>query len=94
MSKALIRIPAPLRSYTGGADEVRVEGDTARDALVHLGEVHAGILERLLDDAGELRGFVNVYIGEQNIRSLAGLQSAIGDGDVLSIVPAVAGGIR
>ncbi len=93
MSKAVIRIPAPLRSYTGGADEIPVDGDTAGEALVNLGEAHAGILEKLLDDKGELRSFVNVYIGERNIRSLVGLKSPVGEGDVLSIVPAVAGGV-
>ncbi len=93
MSKAVIRIPAPLRSYTSGADEVSVDGDTAGEALFNLGEAHAGILEKLLDDRGELRSFVNVYIGERNIRSLVGLKSPVGEGDVLSIVPAVAGGV-
>ena len=93
MSKAVIRIPAPLRLYTGGADEVPVDGDTAGEALVNLGEAHAGILEKLLDNSGELRSFVNVYIGERNIRSLVGLKSPIGEGDILSIVPAVAGGV-
>ena len=93
MSKAVIRIPAPLRSYTDGADEVPVDGDTAGEALVNLGEAHAGILEKLLDDSGELRSFVNVYIGERNIRSLVGLKSPVGEGDILSIVPAVAGGV-
>ena len=61
--------------------------------LVNLGEAHAGILEKILDDSGELRSFVNVYIGERNIRSLVGLKSPVGNGDVLSIVPAVAGGV-
>jgi molybdopterin converting factor small subunit len=92
MSKASIRIPAPLRSYTGGTDEVHVECDTAGEALTILGEVHAGILEKLLDERGELRSFVNLYIGERNIRSLSGLASPVAQGDVLSIVPAVAGG--
>ena len=92
MSKALIRIPAPLRSYTGGADEVHVECDTARQALAGLGEVHTGILEQLLDERGELRSFVNVYIGDRNIRSISGLGSSVAEGDVISIVPAVAGG--
>ncbi len=93
MSKAVIRIPAPLRSYTGGADEVHVEGNSAGDALINLGEAHAGILERLLDESGALRSFVNVYIGDRNIRSLAGLKSVVGDGDIISIIPAVAGGV-
>ena len=92
MSKALIRIPAPLRSYTGGADEVHVECNTAGEALTGLGEVHAGVLDKLLDDQGELRKFVNVYVGDRNIRSLSGLGTQVAEGDVISIVPAVAGG--
>ncbi len=92
MSKALIRIPAPLRPYTGGADEVHVECDTARQALTSLGETHAGILEKLLNERGELRSFVNVYVGDRNIRSLSGLGTQVVQGDVITIVPAVAGG--
>ena len=92
MSKASIRIPAPLRSYTGGVDEVQVECNTAGEALTGLGEAHAGILEKLLNERGELRSFVNLYIGERNIRSLSGLASPVAQGDVISIVPAVAGG--
>ncbi len=94
MSKALIRIPAPLRSYTGGTDEVHVECDTAGEALTSLGEAHAGILEKLLDERGELRSFVNVYVGDRNIRSISGLASPVVQGDVITIVPAVAGGRR
>ena len=92
MSKASIRIPAPLRAYTGGVDEVQVECDTARQALTSLGEAHTGILEKLLDERGELRSFVNVYVGKRNIRSLSGLASPVAQGDVITIVPAVAGG--
>ncbi len=94
MVKVIVRIPAPLRSFTSGADDVPLEGESAREVLHNLGEVHPGILEKLLDESGELRGFVNVYIGEQNIRSLSGLQSSVTNGDILSIVPAVAGGAR
>ena len=94
MSKALIRIPAPLRPYTGGADEVHVECETALQALTSLGEAHAGILEKLLDERGELRSFVNVYVGDRNIRSISGLASPVVQGDVITIVPAVAGGRR
>ena len=94
MSRILIRIPAPLRRYTQGADEVSLRGATALEVLTNLGEAHDGILEKLLDERGELRSFVNVYIGERNIRSLAGLKSPVSEGDVLSIVPAVAGGAR
>ena len=94
MSKVLMRIPTPLRRYTQGADEVSLRGATAGEVLTNLGEAHDGILDQLLDEGGELRSFVNLYIGERNIRSLAGLKSKVSEGDVLSIVPAVAGGVR
>jgi molybdopterin converting factor small subunit len=92
MTHVHIRIPAPLRSYTRGADEVRVEGATVRDALASLGRAHAGILERVLDERGELRPFVNVYVGADDVRTLDGLATRPADGAVLSIIPAVAGG--
>ena len=94
MVDVVIRIPAPLRGFTSGADEVQLAGESAGEVLQNLGEVHPGILEKLLDESGELRSFVNVYIGELNIRSLSGLRSSVSAGDILSIVPAVAGGVR
>lgn len=92
MSKATVRIPSPLRSFTGGADEVEVDGGTVEQALQSLGERHSGFLERILDENGGVRRFVNVYLGSKNIRSLEGLGTAVKDGDVLAIIPAVAGG--
>jgi molybdopterin/thiamine biosynthesis adenylyltransferase/rhodanese-related sulfurtransferase/molybdopterin converting factor small subunit len=92
MSAVTVRIPTPLRPFTGGADQVRVPGTTVGDALQALGAVHAGLLERVINPHGELRSFVNVYRGSDNIRSLGGLDTPVSDGDVISIVPAVAGG--
>ena len=94
MSKARIRIPTPLRGFTGGRPEVAVEGETVGAALEALERSHAGILERVLDGDGQVRGFVNVYLGEQNVRSLSGLDTPVTDSAVISIVPAVAGGRR
>ena len=91
-NRVIVRIPTPLRGYTAGADEVAVEGDTVRDALAALGRAHAGILERVLSPEGDLRQFVNVYLGTQNVRVLHGLATPLRAGDVLAIVPAVAGG--
>ncbi len=91
-SSVLIRIPTPLRSHTGGADEVRVEATTVAEALAALGRRHAGVLERVLGADGEPRAFVNLYLGSQDIRSLDGLATRLADGDVLAIIPAVAGG--
>lgn len=90
----LIRIPTPLRSYTGGADVVAVNGDNVADALAALGQQHPGILDRVLSDDGELRQFVNVYLGSANIRTLEGLGTPLEMDDILAIIPAVAGGGR
>ena len=92
MSKATIRIPTPLRSFTGGASEVTVEGATVGEALHALEQRHEGILELVLDRAGAVRGFVNIYVGEQNVSVLGGLRAPLTDLAVISIVPAVAGG--
>ncbi|MFC0082497.1 ubiquitin-like small modifier protein 1 [Aciditerrimonas ferrireducens] len=87
-----VRIPTQLRSLTGGAGEVAVEGSTVGEALKALDAAHPGIGERLFDEAGELRRFVNVFLAEEDVRFLQGLQTPVADGQVLSVVPAVAGG--
>lgn len=88
----LIRIPTPLRGYTAGADMVAVNGESVADALAALGRQHPGILERVLDDRGQLRQFVNIYLGSANIRTLEGLGTPLEMDDILAIIPAVAGG--
>ncbi|MGH8809331.1 MAG: MoaD/ThiS family protein [Noviherbaspirillum sp.] len=93
MSSVTIRIPTPLRSYTQGADEVRVDAASVADALAALGERHEDLLARILDDRGEPRQFVNIYVGSQNIRAAGGMQTPVADGDIVSIIPAVAGGV-
>lgn len=90
----LIRIPTPLRGYTGGADMVTVSGDSVGDALAALGRSYPGILERVLDDHGHLRQFVNIYLGSANIRTLEGLRTHLESEDILAIIPAVAGGVE
>ena len=92
MSSVVIRIPTPLRGYARGADEVRVEGSTVGGALADLGQKHAGLVERVLDDGGRLRPFVNLFVGADDVRALDGLDTKLRDGAVISIVPAVAGG--
>jgi molybdopterin converting factor small subunit len=94
MSRATVRIPTPLRPLTGGQDEVPAAGATVGEVLRDLGTRHEGLLARILDGEGELRSFVNVYLGDANVRTLEGLRSAVGEGSVLHIVPAVAGGRR
>jgi molybdopterin converting factor small subunit len=87
-----VRIPTILRSYTGGESEVSAEGSTLAEVLDHLEEQHTGIRARVLDDAGEIRRFVNVYVGNDDVRFLDGLDTKTGDGTQISIIPAVAGG--
>ena len=87
-----VRIPTILRTYTSGDSEVPAEGATLAEVLDNLEANHAGIRARILDDAGDIRRFVNVYVGNDDVRFLDGLATATPDGAQLSIIPAVAGG--
>jgi molybdopterin synthase sulfur carrier subunit len=87
-----VRIPAQLRSLTGGAGEIPVEGATVGEVLKGLDLAHPGFAERLFDDAGRLRRFVNVFLADEDVRFLSGLSTPVGEGQTISIVPAVAGG--
>jgi sulfur-carrier protein len=87
-----VRIPTILRNYTGGASEVTADGGTLAEVLDDLEAHHNGIKARVLDDSGELRRFVNVYVGNDDVRFLEGLDSPTPDGTQISIIPAVAGG--
>jgi molybdopterin synthase sulfur carrier subunit len=82
-----------LRRFTGGEGEVSAEGSSIRQVIDDLERRHAGIRERLLDDKGEIRRFVNIYLNGDDIRFLDSLNSKVKDGDDISIVPAIAGGI-
>jgi molybdopterin converting factor small subunit len=87
-----VRIPTQLRNLSGGASEVALEPGTVGDVLRALETAHPGFGERLFDDTGALRRFVNVFVAEEDIRFLEGVDTVIADGQVVSIVPAVAGG--
>jgi len=87
-----VRIPTILRTYTGGESEVSAEGATLAEVLDDLEASYSGIRARILDDAGDLRRFVNVYVGNDDVRFLDGLGTPTPDGVQLSIIPAVAGG--
>ena len=89
---AIVRIPTQLRPLTGGAGEVAATGTTVGEVLKALDAAHPGIGERLFDEAGKLRRFVNVFVADEDIRFLDGLDTAVIDGQTVSIVPAVAGG--
>ena len=88
----LVRIPTPLRSVAGGHAEVHAKGDTVADVVDDLERQFPGLRERLVDDGGELRRFINVYVNEEDVRFLQGRTTALKDGDEVSIVPAIAGG--
>ncbi len=87
-----VRIPTPLRSLTNGLGEVVASGNTIGDILGDLESRYPGIKERLCDEAGNLRRFVNIYVNEEDIRFKQGSDTALADGDEVSIVPAIAGG--
>ncbi|WP_406285563.1 ubiquitin-like small modifier protein 1 [Embleya sp. NBC_00896] len=87
-----VRIPTILRTYTGGAAEVAVEGTTLAEVLDSLEKDNTGIRARILDDEGKLRRFVNLYVNDEDVRFADGLATAIPDGGSVSIIPAVAGG--
>ncbi len=87
-----VRIPTILRTYTDGASEVNADGDTLGEVLDDLEAHHRGIRARVLDDAGQIRRFVNVYVGNDDVRFLDGLGSPTPEGTQVSIIPAVAGG--
>jgi sulfur-carrier protein len=87
-----VRIPTQLRTISGGASEVAVDGNTLAEVLEALEQAHPGFRERLFDDSGKLRRFVNVFVADEDVRFLDGLDTKIADGQTVSIVPAVAGG--
>lgn len=86
-----VRIPTILRTYTDGARSVEASGDTLRSLLASLDAAYPGLQERIVDDAG-LRRFVNVYLNDEDVRFLDGIDTALSDGDVVTVLPAVAGG--
>ena len=92
MPPITIRIPTPLRTFTDGEQEVEVESADLRGALDALGARHEALQDKLFDAGGNLRSFVNVYVGAQDQRTLQGLATPVQPGDVISILPAVAGG--
>jgi sulfur-carrier protein len=88
-----VRIPTPLRPMTGGKSEVEIPGNTVSEIIENLGSAHPGIKERLFDEQGEVRRFINIYVNEEDIRFLTGKETPLKDGDEVSIIPAIAGGL-
>ena len=89
---ATVRIPTPLRKLTAGLEEVKAEGATIGALLEDLEKKHPGIRERIFDEKGQVRRFVNIFANEEDIRFLQNLDTPVKDGDEVSIVPAIAGG--
>ena len=87
-----VRIPTTLRPMAGGSSTVQVDGSTLAEVIGNLDSVHPGFKERLLDDDGSLRKFVNLFVADDDVRYLQGLDTPVPDGETVSIIPAVAGG--
>ena len=88
----VVRIPTPLRRLTDGQDKVDVDSNTLGGVIDAMNEQYPGIRERICDDQGQLRNFVNVYVNGEDVRFLQGLETPTSAGDEVSVVPAVAGG--
>ncbi len=87
-----VRIPTPLRKLTGEQDTIKAKGDTVGEVLQWLTETYPGLKERLRDEKGEVRRFINIYVNDEDIRFVQNLETPLKEGDHVSIVPAIAGG--
>jgi len=87
-----VRIPTPLRKLTENQSEVQIEGDTIESILGNMDSSYPGIKERICDENGDVRRFINIYVNEEDIRFINGKETSVSDGDRISIVPAIAGG--
>lgn len=92
MATVKVRIPTPLQKLTDGAAEVEGTGDTIKGVIESLEAKYPGFAERLYDDGGKLRRFINIYVNEEDIRFLEGENTTLSDGDDISVIPAIAGG--
>ena len=88
----IVHVPTPLRKLTNNQSEVQAEATTVAELVDNLESAHAGIKEKLLDESGDIRRYVNIYVNDEDIRFLDGKDTSLRDGDNVSIVPAIAGG--
>ena len=88
----VVHIPTPLRKLTGSQAEVQIDAVNVGELVENLENAHAGIKEKLVDDSGEIRRYVNIYVNDEDIRFLDGKETELKEGDSVSIVPAIAGG--
>ncbi len=89
---ATVYVPAPLRRQAGGQSRVQIPGATVREVLANLGTAYPGISEQILDETGQVRHYINVFVNGNEIRALSGAETAVGPQDEVSIIPAMAGG--
>jgi len=87
-----VRVPTVLRKHTGGAKAVSGKGGTVREVLDALEKEHPGLREAIITDNGELHRFINMYLNDEDVRFIGSLETPVNDGDIISILPAVAGG--
>ena len=87
-----VHVPTPLRKLTGNQSEVQAEAATVAELVDNLESAHAGIKEKLFDESGDIRRYVNIYVNDEDVRFLDGKDTSLRDGDSVSIVPAIAGG--
>jgi molybdopterin synthase sulfur carrier subunit len=87
-----LRIPTPLRAYTGGLSQIPVQGNTVSEAMLDLVAQYPALKPHLYNGAGDLRPFVNLFLGDENVRDLAGLATQLKDDDSLRLIPSIAGG--
>lgn len=88
----ILRIPTPLRAYTGGNSEVNVSGSNISEALADLTSQYPTIKPHLFNEGGDLRPFVNLFVGEHNIKDLQGVNTPVKDGEKIMLIPSIAGG--
>ena len=87
-----VRIPTPLRPMPGGLGQIQIKGTSVGELIENLNAKHPGLKDRLCDEKGEVRRFVNIYVNDEDVRFIQALDTPLKDGDVVSILPAVAGG--
>jgi len=92
MANVKVRIPTPLQRLTGGESEIEGAGETIKEVIQNLNEKYPGFTERLYDEEGKLRRFINIYVNEEDIRFLDGEGTKLSEGDDISVIPAIAGG--
>ncbi|MDH4183312.1 MAG: MoaD/ThiS family protein [Nitrospinota bacterium] len=92
MANVKVRIPTPLQRLTGGQGDISGAGDNVKELIGDLNAKYPGLAERLYDEEGKLRRFINIYVNEEDIRFLEGENTKLNDGDDISVIPAIAGG--